>query len=97
MKHSIEKLPKWAQNEIFKRDLQIRELSQRVETMERINRLMDTHKWTTIPPVSEDMRLHRLYKDSATCVMSLGKGDMLFIGRKRRQDATGEIKTEGRR
>ena len=89
MKHDIKKLPKWAQAEIENRDekikhrdFRIEQLKTKISTMEEMNRLYD-HDWFALPAVKESFKLYRLCTDNFVCVASLGKGDSMFIGRKK--------------
>ena len=78
------KLPKWAQTEISSLRDQIDEL----QTLKKLHGVLSNKNrdWYTIagpnPNVGEDhIRLWVLYPDQPHAVCSLGKDDLLFIGR----------------
>ena len=82
--HKLETLPKWAQYYINHLQCEI----QRRESLKQLHAVLsDTDRdWFTLPdPVGgcheEHLNLWILDKDHPFSVCSLGKGDMLFVGR----------------
>lgn len=81
--YDIKKLPKWAQEHIGRLENKIRDL-QALEQMHAI--LSDkSRNWFAIPPAKidgwEHTNLYILKDNAAVSVCSLGKGDLLFVGR----------------
>jgi hypothetical protein len=86
--HNIESLPKWAQCHIYGLELKARVAWDRNEMVQKLNAVMCEPKreWYTIPsPVDlskyESMQLWVINRDDPRPICSLGKGDLLFIGR----------------
>lgn len=81
--HNIKKLPKWAQEHINCLENKIRDL-QALEKMHAVLSDKDRN-WFTIPSAAIDNWSHTnfyiLKNNSAVPVCSLGKGDLLFVGR----------------
>ena len=82
MKHDIKKLPLWAQDEIHKRDQQIKML----QSLRSAHDILQNHDWFILPlkDAFED-KDHRniclLERDSVVHLCSFGKDDILLIGR----------------
>ncbi len=81
------KLPKWAQQRLERERAKVAALEQQLETLQNMNAVMvERRDWFTITGPSfnddEDYRsLFTLYRNGAHAVCSLGRGDVLFIGR----------------
>jgi hypothetical protein len=84
--HNIESLPKWAQCHIYGLELKARVAWDRNETVQKLNAIMCEPKrdWFTLPfnyDGNKPIHLWLLNFDQLMSVCSLGKGDLLFIGR----------------
>lgn len=80
--HKLETLPKWAQAYIQSLRIDIDHL----ETIKKMDRVMADRDWFTLPdPINgtnqDLLHLWVLYHDKPMPICSLGKGDMLFVGR----------------
>ena len=79
----VSKLPKWAQRLLKEKDAEI----ERLQGLRNLHAFLTAHKdveWYSIGPVKEDMKLFHLQNNHAQAICSLGEGDVLFVGRKRR-------------
>jgi hypothetical protein len=86
--HKIESLPKWAQDKILILEFEI----QRRESLKQLHAVLadPDRDWFTLPdPVGgcheEHLNLWILDKDHPFSICSLGKGDMLFVGRTKKE------------
>lgn len=86
--HDIESLPKWAQSHIYGLELKAKIALDRNETVQKINAIMCEPKreWFTISnPVDNTQHGFRqlwvIDRDDPRPICSLGKGDVLFVGR----------------
>ena len=87
MKKEIPKLPKWAQEIISSKDLEVERMSRDLEAIKNMHAIFidEDQDWFTLPNHSEERYLlYRLYKDNFSCVCDIGVGDMMFIGRKKK-------------
>lgn len=83
-------LPKWAQNLIHSKNKDIEVLKRRNENLEKINSILQENEWFTIKApyyVKENEYIHLwiFEKDNPTAICSLGSGDILFVGRKKKE------------
>lgn len=87
MKHSIQSLPKWAQQELHKRDQEIK----RLQSLEAAYDILESHTWHTLSPLKgafdtgDYRRLYLIDKDMFTTVCSIGINDILLIGRGKKE------------
>jgi hypothetical protein len=89
--HNIETLPKWAQyafNQLSELNVG---LNIRMQTLQDINAIMCEPKrdWFTLPFSHDDnkpIHLWLLDKDQPISVCSLGKGDIIFVGRAKKDE-----------
>lgn len=89
MKHKIEKLPKQAQKHIKDIEFQLQNIQHDIAEMRSLNHFHAEHEWFTIPNKEpESFYLYRLSKDQANPICSLNPGDMMFIGRKMKKEAS---------
>ncbi len=93
MQHDEKSLPKWAQTIINDLRIELMFAQERRESVEAVNRIMCRPKreWFTIPgPKFNEGEDHRdlfvLDRNRAWPVCSLGKNDVLFIGRGARDE-----------
>lgn len=73
------RLPKWAQKRLI-------ELREELQRLRAAHQLLSEHRWFTIhgPRFTDDEDFRRLFildKDAAVSLCSLGKGDVLMVGR----------------
>ena len=85
-KHDLKTLPQWAQSIIYEQTSIICGLDDKLETIQNINAVMCEPKreWFTLPFSHDDgkpVHLWLLDKDQPISVCSLSKGDLLFVGR----------------
>jgi len=79
----VSKLPKWAQRLLKEKDMEI----ERLQGLRDLHAFLTAHKdveWYSIGPAKENMTLFQLQNNHAHAICSLGEGDVLFVGRKRR-------------
>lgn len=86
--HDIKKLPKWVQQMLAEKDDRIEQIEQEKERMEKAHDILIEREWFTIPnPVEGDGPEYRslflLTTNHAQPVCSIGKGDILLVGRKK--------------
>lgn len=85
-KHDLKTLPEWAKQQIITQQMNIEYLQQKMQTIQNINAIMCEPKrdWFTLPFSHDDekpVHLWLLDKDQPISVCSLSKGDLLFVGR----------------
>ncbi len=88
--HKIKTLPKWAQYLISELNGKLVANEQRMLTVQNMNAVMCEPKrdWFTLPFEHKDdkpIRLWLLNYDEPFPVCDLGKGDLLFVGRARKE------------
>jgi len=86
--HDTKKLPKWAQQMLADKNDQIDRLEREKERMEKAHDVLIGREWFTIPnPINGDGPEYRslfvLTTNHAQPVCSIGKGDILLVGRKK--------------
>ncbi|MFA5299876.1 MAG: hypothetical protein WC389_16955 [Lutibacter sp.] len=93
--HDIKTLPKWAQKHINNLNYDINKLQNKMEAIQNMNAIMCEPKrdWFTLPFSFKDekpVHLWLLNYDQPFSVCSLSKGDLIFVGRAKKEqvDAT---------
>ena len=89
--HNIKTLPKWAQQHIACLDQLNDYLEHRNSTLENMHAIMCEPKrnWFTLPFSYDDektIHLWLLEKDQPVPVCALSKGDLLFVGRAKKEN-----------
>jgi hypothetical protein len=86
MEHKIESLPKWAQKLLMEKHRENAELVQSLANLKCAHAILLNREWFTIPgPTFEDSEDYRhlfiLDREHPYAICSLGKNDVLLIGR----------------
>jgi len=77
--HDVKKLPKWAQKIIKDQEFQIK----RLQCLEKTHAILNGRSWFTIPCPTNNRVIHlwTLHENGAHSICSLGKNDVLVVGR----------------
>lgn len=91
-KHDLNTLPKWARLHITSIEAELYHLQNKFNTVQSINAIMCEPKrdWFTLPfsyDGDKPIHLWLLNFDQPLSVCSLGKGDLLFVGRANKDGA----------
>lgn len=81
--HHIETLPKWTQKMLQAQDREIA----RLQALRQAHEILSDpdSNWFTVRNIeSEGFVLFRLFRDQAQAICSLGPGDILIVGRAKR-------------
>lgn len=82
----INKQPKWVRFEFDKLKQQIKSLEYALKQAEKCNEITSTMNWHTLGfHMHEKRTLFLLHKDEASKVTTIGEGDVLLIGREKRE------------
>ncbi len=89
--HDIKTLPKWAQDKFSDLRFELEKAQKKLSTIEDMNAIMCEPKrdWFTLPFYFKDydyVHLWLLNHDHPISVCSLGKGDLLFVGRAKKEN-----------
>ena len=89
MTHDESKLPKWAQDRLESQREDLRHLTSRCDKLQLAHRVLTERNWFTVQGPSPDAvypndRYHLWYlqPDGAHPACSLGKGDVVLVGRR---------------
>lgn len=84
--HDESKLPKWTQKRLNDLRAEIR----RLQALEEAHMVLQERRWFTLRDSTlkerSSTKLFVLYENGAHCVCSIGKGDVLLIGRAKEGD-----------
>lgn len=86
-KHDENKLPLWAQERLKHERWRVKQLEEKMETLQDMNAVMvERRGWFTLrgPNFLDGESYRTLYvlgRNTATAVCTLGQGDVLFVGR----------------
>lgn len=82
-----DKLPKWAREELKSLRHQLKLEKEKSSKLEEASEILNNRNWFTIQgpkfTTKEKRNLWYLDFDNPTCICSLGRGDVLLVGRKR--------------
>jgi hypothetical protein len=86
MKHDISKLPKWVQELIESKERELSSVTEKLERTRTAHALLLNHSWFTIsgPDFNNGEEIRKLWflnREQPFPACSLGKGDLLLIGR----------------
>lgn len=85
MKERITKLPKWAQKLINNKNNEVEKLRETIIDLESRHALLCDYEWFTLGvSMTETRSLFLLDKDSVNPIASIGRGDILWVGRNKR-------------
>ena len=58
----------------------------RLKSLEHAHAILRDREWFTLFDAKEEFYLHRLFRDSAASLCSIGVGDVALIGRAKKQN-----------
>lgn len=97
-KHQITSLPKWAQDLILEERGKRASAEHDLQRLRQAHCLLENHDWFTVnSPCAEDEQPHKLWSlihEIPHAVCSLGPGDILLVGRRKKDEQSERTEKE---